>query len=282
MTGRTVSQEMLRHEDDGIFLTTILARIREKRGLDFSGYRRNLLLRRVMARVRLTKNQNFEEYLRCLDSDSGEIDKLLDALTINVTEFFRDPAVFDVIEKRVIPELFAGKEGRVKIWSCACSSGEEAYSLMMLMAEHCRTSKECPEFSILATDIDRRSLENAFHGGYGKASLKNLSARLMQILQKYFHIVDEGFNIREDISVPVEFRHHDIVSESPPGTFDMILCRNMLMYLDREQQRRVLEKFYEALNPGGFLVLGIVESTGGSFKERFAEYDIKSRIYLKI
>jgi len=267
-------------------LDKIIEKIYKERNLDFSQYREAILGRRVMTRVRLAKLDNFEQYLRFLDKHPEEMDKLMDAMTINVTEFFRDEYVFDAIEKKVFPELFGRKKklnsNIIRIWSCACSSGEEPYSVLMLIAEFLGARLADYNLKIFATDIDSRSLSNAREGVYEEAQFRKLSEERKKILFKYFY--DMGNSrlwIREEWPAFIDFKYHDAISDAPLDSIDMVLCRNLFIYFGRDLQNKVLNNFYKSLRKDGFLVLGNVESIIGDMADSFISYDQKSRIYVK-
>lgn len=267
---------------EDIYLKKILDKVHAERGLNFSQYRMKLLSRRVMARVRLTKRDDFEQYYAHLNRSPEEMDYLLDALTINVTEFFRDEFVFDVIEKKVIPELFNKKRDTVRIWSCACSSGEEPYSILIAIAEF--LGLKLPEYKlrIVATDIDEKTLMHAIQGVYDKTQFQKLPPHKLMLLDKYFYKMETGkYWIREEWAGYIEFKYHDMVADPPLERMDMVLCRNVLMYFNRELQSQVIGRLYNALNHGGFLILGNVESVPNDLKDKFYEYDRKARIYIK-
>lgn len=268
------------------YLTRILERIKEERGLDFSQYRENLLSRRVMARVRLTRRDNFEQYLAFLKFHPDEMDLLMDTLTINVTEFFRDTKVFDVIEKKVIPEIFRKKEEAglksVNIWSCGCSSGEEPYSILMLISEYLGKKFSEYKITINATDIDSQSLAKAKEGVFEEAQFKNIAPAKKLLIGKYFQDMgNKRYWVRKDWSDKINFQYHDIIDDKPFEYVDLILCRNLFIYFDRGLQEKILERFWMSLNKGGFLVMGIVESMMGGVREKFIEYDRDTRIFIK-
>jgi chemotaxis methyl-accepting protein methylase len=278
------------------YLDKILDLVREKRNLDFSQYRENLLARRVMTRVRLTKRDNFEQYLAYLKFHPQELDNLMDAMTINVTEFFRDAKVFEVIEKEVIPDLInkkpatsdpalsAGRQrpATINIWSCACSSGEEPYSILILIAQHLGTRLADYRLTIHATDIDNEALAKAREGVYEAGQFRNLSPEKKKLINKYFYDMgNKRFWIREEWPGYIDFKYHDTIADPPLENMDIILCRNLFIYFDRDLQNQVLEHFWQSLNRGGFLVMGIVESMLGPIREKFIEYDRECRIYVK-
>lgn len=268
------------------YLNKIFEKIKENRNLDFSQYREALLSRRVMSRVRFTKTERFSGYLSYLKSHPEEIDNLIDVMTINVTEFFRDAPVFDTIEKNVIPALIAKKKeaesNLIRVWSCACSSGEEAYSVLMLFAEILGMKLADYRLSIYGTDIDNSALARAREGIYEDCQFKHLSAQKKKLIGRYFYdIGNKRYWIREEWHEHIIFYYNDIISDIPLEHMDVILCRNAFIYFSRELQEYILEKFWRSLNKGGFLILGKVESIFGNMKDNFIEYDMLNRIYVK-
>ncbi len=268
------------------YLLKILEKVKEERNLDFSQYREKVLARRVMTRVRITKRDNFEQYYAYLRIHSRELDYLMDALTINVTEFFRDSYVFDVIEEKVIPDLFAKKRrlnsNIVRIWSCACSSGEEPYSILMLITEYLKSKLADYKLSIYATDIDGQALAKAREGVYEETQFKRLSVARRALIEKYFYDVgNKRYWIREEWPAYMNFQYHDVIADIPLDHMDIILCRNLFIYLGRSLQEQIIKRFWGSLNSGGFYVMGGVESLWGEWKEKFIEYDRKARIYVK-
>lgn len=272
---------------DENFLSKIFKEIKKERNVDFSQYRPALLSRRMMARVRLTRRDNFEQYFAYLKTHPAELDNLMDVLTVNVTEFFRDSFVFDKIEQEVVPELFAKKETlnskTVRIWSCGSSSGEEAYSVLMAVAEFLGTKLKDYKLTIFGTDIDSVSISKAIEGVFEKSQFAKLSPERRALISKYFYDMSPSSHywIREEWPAYMDFRYSDVIADPPLERMDMILCRNMLIYFDRKLQVDVQRLLAGALNRGGFLILGNVESLWGELKDKFIEYDRKARIYLK-
>lgn len=268
------------------YLEKILDKIKEERNLDFSQYRESILSRRVMVRVRMAKRDNFEQYLAYLEFHPEEMDYLMDAMTINVTEFFRDAFVFDAVKTKVVPEIFEKKKrlnsDTVRIWSCACSSGEEAYSVLMLIAEYLGSKLANYKLAIYGTDIDPGSLAKASEGVYEKNQFRNLSAERKSLINKYFYDVgNKRYWIREEWPAFMDFRYHDVIADIPLECMDLILCRNLFIYFNRELQEQILERFWGSLNKGGYLILGNVESMFGPVRDKFVEADRKAKIYVK-
>jgi len=234
----------------------------------------------------MTKRDTFEQYLAYLEFHPEEMDYLMDTMTINVTEFFRDPSIFEVIEKKITPDLFEKKKKSnshiVRIWSCGCSSGEEPYSILICFAEYLGSKLADYKLTIYGTDIDGRALAKAKEGVYEASQFKNLPNEKKLLIDKYFYEIGNGrYWIREEWPAYMNFQYHDIMADIPLDHMDIILCRNVFIYFGRELQGLVLRRFCESLNRGGFLVLGNVESIFGEIKEKFIEYDRRARIYVK-
>ncbi len=268
------------------YFSKILEKVKAERNLDFSQYRPSLLERRVMVRVRAVKRESFEQYLAYLKFHPAEMDNLMDALTINVTEFFRDIKVFNAIEKNVIPKIIEKKEQdgvrTIRVWCCGCATGEEPYSVLMLFAEQLGTKLANYKLNIFATDIDERSLLHAQQGVYEVNSVLKLPPGRQALIEKYFYKVGErSYWIREELAGYVTFQYHDVIADVPLDRVDLILCRNLFIYFSRELQDQVIRRFSTALNKGGFYVMGNVESLLGAGREDFYEFDRDARIYVK-
>ncbi len=267
-------------------LLEIFQIVKRLRNLDFSGYRPALLERRVMVRVRATKSDNIFGYVKYLKSTPSEIDLLLDVLTINVTEFFRDEGVFDSIEKKLLAEIIERKQlsksKSIKIWSAACASGEETYSLLMCLSEVLGTAIARWNVEIIGTDIDARAISAAKSGVYSSQSFHRLSERHSKLLDKYFYRLDDGrIWIREEWSGLVKFDYLDVIADIMPSNCDLVLCRNMLMYIDHKTQEQIISRIFDSISDYGFLILGAVESILGKNRAVFEEYDKSLRIYVK-
>jgi chemotaxis protein methyltransferase CheR len=283
--GYRLTAEMAKETQDP-YLEKIIDSIQQERSLDFSQYKKSILSRRVMTRVRASKRDNFEQYLAYLKLRPEEINDLLDALTINVTGFFRDAIVFDAIENKILPEIVEKKRrlhsNTVRFWSCGCSSGEEPYSLLMLVAEYLGSKLAHYHLTIDGTDIDKQSLAKAREGVYEESQFKNLALERKALLDEYFYdLGNKRYRIRGEWPAYLDFRYHDVIADRPLEHMDLILCRNVFIYFSRELQDRILEKFLGALNTGGFLILGNVESIFGPSREKFVERDRTCHVYQK-
>ena len=217
------------------------------------------------------------EYLDLLRSNPDEIQALLRDLLITVTNFFRDQATFDTLDLQVIPHLFAdkGSEDQVRVWSVGCATGEEAYSLAILLSEHAALIPEPPRIQIFATDIDERAIAQARECRYPAAiALDVTPSRLRQFFAKE----GDTYVLRKQIREMVQFAPHNVLRDPPFSRLDLISCRNLLIYLTREMQERVLEIFHFALRPDGYLFLGASESADNT-PSLFSIVDKKLRIY---
>ncbi len=268
----------------------ILKYLKRERNVDFSGYRPSMVERRLASRRVACGAADFTGYLLALEKSPEEMDALLDALTINVSGFFRDPLVFDVLEKQVIPILLQEKnvsgDRYLRVWSAGCASGEEPYSLAVLLRETPILSSTDMVVRIFGTDIDTEALRKAARGYYTDESIKNVR---FGFFQKYFLPSGEGYLLSPDIQRMVSLSYHDLMSdrgESPSesvyGDFDLVLCRNFLIYLDMESQAEVLAKLDRAIRPGGFLVLGEAESLEpAAMKRNYRQWGHFCKIYRK-
>ncbi len=267
-------------EDEGFLL--ILEKIRRNKGLDFTLYRPASVKRRILSRMRATGSKNYSEYIVCLNRDPSEYDRVLEAITINVTEFFRDTETFRHIQEKVIPEIVARKEaeGRkiIRVWSAGSSFGEETYSLAILFLE-CLGAR-ISEFmvKVYGTDIDPDCLSKARAGIYAHTSLRHVPK---QILERYFTKDSEFHSVKNEVRSLIRFQHHDLVSDKYMEHMDLILCRNVVIYFSRPLQDFVYANFAKALNEGGFLILGKVESLWGYPTSYFETISLRERIYKK-
>lgn len=261
-------------------LKKILEFIRERKGVDLGSYRRNFLLRRLRLRMSTAKAKGYLEYVRLLEKNPDEFNLFLDELSINVTEFFRDPDVFnafrDLVLSEIIQKKLASGSRSLRIWSSACATGEEPYSIAILAKE---ALKDKPDFAvrILASDVDARALEKAAKGEYEARALQRIDPA---VLKKYFVPLEAArYRVREDIRKMVRFRAHNIFHEPPFKCLDIIFCRNVIIYLNRALTKELFATFSRLLVPGGYLVLGKVETLWE--RDLFVPVDLKAKIYQK-
>jgi len=253
-------------------LRSIISLASKKTGLKLDKYRESYIRRRIELRMRCLGISNLSEYFRYLKTNESEIEELVNVIAINVTEFMRDRTPFEFFMHKILPEL-SSKKRILRFWSAGCANGEEAYSIAIAILE---TLPNCA-FSVYATDIDEDSLEKAREGVYSKEQLKNLS---LELREKYFEKVGEQFRVKDAVRRHVKFRRHDLTSQEPVTKYlDAIFCRNVMIYFTEEQKEKVLRDFYEALNPGGYLIIGKSESIP---KGNFECVSISEKVYRKV
>jgi two-component system CheB/CheR fusion protein len=271
-------EEQLEKNDNQ--LAKIIMILRDEKGVDFSGYKTNTIIRRLEKRISINRYHTIEEYVNFLVGNKKEINILFKEFLIGVTKFFRDEPAFDHITKDVLPEIIKDKNSKkpIRVWSIACSTGEEAYSLAITIKEYLEKENINREVKIFATDIDVDSIEYASGGIYPESIVSDISTSR---LSKYFKRHDEGYQIKESIRSMVVFAQHNILRDPPFSKIDLMVCRNMLIYLNSDIQQKVLSMFYIALNPEGFLFLGSSESVG-DLSEGFSPINNKWKIYKNI
>jgi len=254
-------------------------KISRDRGFACASYKEKCLRRRIAVRMRARGVHTYADYARVLDSDSAEYDRLLDALTINVTKLFRNWSMYEVLAELVVPALWNAGTAPIHVWAAGCSSGEEPYSLAVLFHRYAAAHglSRLDRVDVLGTDIDRASLIAAERGVFPESGFEETPAELRE---RYFS-AQPPFTIVPAIRQHVRFQRRDLLDEFPPasGGFQLITCRNVLIYFDRDTQERLLLRFHEALAPGGFLVLGKVETLLGPVRSRFAAIDARERIF---
>lgn len=270
-------------------LKHILDHLLEHRGVDFSGCHAAMLERRVDERRRRSGYATADGYLSFLRNDPSEIDSLLDAVTINVSRFFRDSLTFELLADRILPSIAREKTARgdksLRIWSAGCARGEEPYSMAILIRD-LRDKEGWPErLHFFATDIDAKALSAADEALYSPPSVKNVKYR---VLQKYFARHGEQFALNPEIKEMVAFSRYDLLDKArgvPPesvfGDFDLVLCRNVLIYFTLMHQARIFERLHRALRPEGFLVLGQTEAPPESFRRQFQRMYAFGPVYRK-
>ncbi|KQW43246.1 MULTISPECIES: CheR family methyltransferase [unclassified Roseateles] len=261
---------------DEALLRDVLNYLRSRTGRDFSYYKRATILRRIGGRMQVNAIDDLGGYLDCLRTRPGESGALLQDLLISVTNFFRDGDCFDALQAR-IPELFRGKgpSDLLRVWVAACATGEEAYTVAMLLNEHARTLDSPPVVQVFATDLDEDAIQVAREGVYPGAIEGDVSE---ERLRRYFSKDPRGYRVRREVREMVLFAMHDLLKDSPFSRLDLVTCRNLLIYLNREAQARALDIFHFALRPGGLLFLGSSESVEDG-TALFSVLDKKNRLF---
>ncbi|GAB4261919.1 MAG: hypothetical protein Kow0092_11870 [Deferrisomatales bacterium] len=253
-------------------------------GADVSGYKSSVLHRRLRSHARQRGLDDPDAYLDWLEAAgpeaAQEARRLAQSLSVGVSGFFRDPAVFQELEDRVWPRLLASQPNPLRIWSAACARGQEAYSLAIALWRRGGGREGGPAFTVLGTDVDEGALRGAREGLYRERALRGVSAA---VLAEAFEPVGPGeWKVRREIRTRVRFQRVDLLAGGTlPVGFDLICCRNFLIYLRRSAQERVLEALHRALAPGGFLVLGTSETLLGRPWGLFEPVSVARRIYRK-
>ncbi len=262
---------------DEELLRRILAHLRVRTGHDFSKYKRSTVLRRIARRMQLVRAHDLKEYYNFLRDGPDEAQALLADLLISVTTFFRDSEAFDQVAKQVIPNLFKDREidETIRVWVCGCATGEEAYSFAILLLEEAARHPIRPPMQVFGSDLDSRALALAREAHFPLAIEADLSeARL----RRFFTRESEHYRVRHEVRDIVLFAVHDLLKDPPFSHVDLISCRNVLIYLDRELQNQVCSTFHYALNPGGYFFLGPSE-TAENPPGLFRAIDRTARIY---
>jgi two-component system, chemotaxis family, CheB/CheR fusion protein len=261
--------------DEGL-LRRILAHLRVRTGHDFSKYKRSTVVRRIARRMQVNRTGALNDYYDIIRDNQNEIDALLSDLLISVTTFFRDSEAFESFAK-LLPEIFAGKRhGQpIRVWVAGCATGEEAYSIGILLLEGAARHEVRPQIQVFGTDLDVRALAAAREGRYPAAIEADVGETR---LRRFFTREGDYYRVRQDLRDIILFALHDFLKDPPFSHVDLVSCRNVLIYLDRELQEQVCSTFHYALNPGGYLFLGTAE-TAENPAGLFRSIDRHARIY---
>jgi two-component system, chemotaxis family, CheB/CheR fusion protein len=250
-------------ENGRLVLQKVFALLRTRTGREFNRYKPSTIMRRIARRMQLHQVIELPDYLEMLRHQPEEVRALADDLLITVTNFFRDVDVFERLESEVIPALLADRrpEDDVRVWSVGCATGEEAYSLAILLLEAAARLSDPPRVQVFASDLHERSLEKAREGFYPGDVETDVSG---ERLRRFFIQEDGGYRIRKEVRELVVFAPHNLLGDPPFSRLDLIACRNVMIYLQREVQTEVLELFHYSLRPEGYLVLGSSETVESS------------------
>ena len=254
----------------------VLEHLRRTRGFDFTAYKRTSLKRRIHRRMQMIGVATFEQYLDRLQVDPNEYAGLFDTILINVTSFFRDAEVWELIDQRLLPDIIAKRPSpsAIRVWSAGCASGQEAYSLALLLAERLGIESLKERVKIYATDADEHALAEGRQAVYTERQL----ADVPEHLHKYFERNAAHSMVARELRRVVIFGRHDLLQDAPISRVDLLMCRNALMYFNADAQSRVLAKFHYSTAPEGFLVLGRAEMLFGH-TAMFAAVDVKRRVF---
>lgn len=226
---------------------------------------------------------SFAEYAGILDVDAAEYDRLIATLTINVSKFFRNPETYACISAKVLPELWETRSPLIRIWSAGCATGEESYSLAVLCREHALSMGDearLDRLRIMGSDLDREAISQASRGRFTSAAFVDTPPA---VVERYFPVENGLHSVAPEIRNLVAFERRDLLAgQGPGGRLHMIVCRNVIIYFTRETQERLFEHFHDLLLPGGFLVLGKVETLLGKSRELFAPVSSRERIFRRL
>ena len=255
----------------------LLDLLKSNRGFDFTGYKRPSLKRRIDKRLQVLQLDDYAEYARHLESNGDEFEQLFNTVLINVTAFFRDDVPWQVLSQEILPPLLAQRppDSTVRVWSAGCASGEEAYTLAMVLAESLGLDQFRDRVKIYATDIDDEALARARLAAYTPDAIDGLPPALVD---KYFERHDGKYQFRKDVRRSVIFGRNDLIQDAPISRVDLLACRNTLMYFNAATQERILTKFHFALTQNGVLLLGRAE-TLLAHSNLFTPIDLKRRLF---
>ena len=269
-------------------LDRLFQELKALRGFDLSGYRRNMVLRQVAARMAAVNIIDGQSYLDYLRDNPQECNLLIDRMGVNVSRFFRDPVVFELLGRDVLPDLLRNLpsgRGNIRAWSAGCSEGEEAYSIAMMIHFIMNARKHEGKGVVVATDIDCTALARGKRAIYNREQVLNVR---LGMVEKYLINRDNSYEVCPEIREMVQYSWDDLTVdenlapiEGIAGTFDLVFCRNMLIYFNAPIKKRVLTKLIKALRPGGYLVLGDSEFVDSETATQLEEVDFKSRIFRK-
>jgi chemotaxis protein methyltransferase CheR len=250
-----------------------------ERGLDVNQYKENYLKRRLAVRMRALQLNTYGAYLDFLSLNNAEFNILMDKLTINVTQFFRDQEVFTEFEENILPGMLR-RGGALRAWSAGCSTGEEPYSIAMSIEEAAeKLGVAGANFDIIATDIDENALYKAVAGKYEGRTLDNIGEKRKK---KYFSFDGKDYIISDKIKARVKYMRSNLMEPFRTAYFDLVFCRNVIIYFSKDLQKKVLRFFYDALKDGGVFFMGKTETMLLDYRDRFECINIKERIFRKI
>lgn len=261
-------------------LAEILQRLHQIGGIDFSNYKPATIVRRIQRRMQIRHTPELSQYLELLDNDRGEAVTLRRETLISVTSFFRDPDTFAVLAERVIDPLVASKKAgdTIRVWAAGVATGEEAYSIAMLILESCERQRRMPNLKIFATDVDQQTVESAAAGQYPESAAVEIAP---ERLERFFMIKDASVIVKNDLRQCIVFARHNLLADPPFTKMDLVVCRNTLIYFKAAAQERVLRTLLYALNRGGALLLGSSESVGAA-SEGLQTVSAKHKIFRRV
>ena len=258
----------------------LLDLLRRARGFDFAGYKRPSLVRRVRKRMQAVRVDTYRDYMAVLEREPSEFDHLFNTVLINVTSFFRDEIPWGYLAEEIVPRILEGKgpAESIRVWSAGCATGQEAYTLAMVLCEALGLDHFLRRVKIYATDLDDEALIYARQCSYTAKEVEPVSELLRD---RYFERQNGRFYFKKPLRRCVIFGRNDLVSDAPISKIDLLVCRNTLMYFDSQTQARILNRFHFALRPGGFLFLGKAE-TLSMYANVFEPVDLQRRVFSKV
>ena len=254
--------------------------IKRKIGFNCEDYKQPHLKRRLAVRLRATESRSYRDYAQMLSKNEDEVNKLKETLTVNVTELFRNPETFDSVRNNVLPELIKQKgiNKVIKVWSAGCSNGEEPYSIAIMLNEFLGHSIKRYNISIQATDIDDDSIAKAEMAIFQPKQLEKIG---QERINRFFVKKDNNYQVIDEVKKLVKVKRHDLISGPKFSGFDIIFCRNVTIYFEQKLQEILYMNFYNALNDGGYFVMGKTETLVGPSTQLFKRFDLKERIFQK-
>ncbi|WP_211265973.1 CheR family methyltransferase [Alicyclobacillus ferrooxydans] len=238
--------------------------LKQKTGVDLLSYKQGQVLRRLTSLRERKGFHSFAAFYRAMERDKELYDAFIDQLTINVTEFYRNPGRWEVLRRQILPEILRSGLSRIKCWSAACSTGDEPYSIVLTVSDFLPLQN----IEVHATDIDSAVIDKAKIGKYAASAVREVP---QDKLSKYFSMDNDGYRIAEAIKGRVRFRQHDLLTDPYESGYDLIVCRNVVIYFTDEAKTRIYHKFSKSLKPGGYLFVGGVEQISNP-----ADYGLES------
>jgi len=258
----------------------LLHYLRLTHGFDFTGYKRPSLMRRVQGRMQMLPVESYSDYIDYLKEQPQEFLHLFNTIDINVTKFFRDASTWDYVTAQVIPQIITNQapDKPIRAWSAGCASGEETYTLAMVLAEALGMEQFRSRVQIFGTDVDKEALTQARQGSY----LCTEAGRIPDdLLEKYFEPANGRYVFRKDLRRRIIFSHHNLIEDPPMSKIDLLVCRNTMIYFNLDAQIRVLVRFHFSLKENGFLFLGNTEIVPSAIATLFKPRNLQNRIFTK-
>lgn len=260
---------------------TLLQYLKHSHNFDYTGYKRSSLMRRVQYRMKMLPIEGYSNYTNYLEGNPDEFLHLFNTIEINVTQFFRNASAWDYIAVNVIPRIIASKSSNepIRAWSAGCATGEEVYSMAILLAEALGVEQFCSRVHIFGTDLDKDAISQARLGSYRSNQVTGIPDHL---LKKYFEQVNDCYVFRKDLRRCISFSRHNLIEDAPMSKIDLLACRNTLIYFSLETQIRVLVRFHFSLKDNGFLFQGNTEIVPPEITSFFKGVNFEHHISTKL